>query len=34
MAFFHKSRKNIPKICMEPQKTANSQENPEKEEQS
>ena len=30
MAFFTKNRKNNPKICMEPQKTLNSQSNPEK----
>ena len=32
--YFYKSRKNNPKICVEPQKTPSSQSNPEKEEQS
>ena len=34
MAFFHRARTNNPKIFMEPQKTPNSQNNLEKEEQS
>ena len=33
MAFFHRTRKNNSKICVEPENTLNRQSNPEKKEQ-